>query len=63
LAGKAMAPEAVSDLAKLPSREVLIAQLMGLMQAPASQLLRTINEPGARVTRLIEQLRAAKAEA
>ena len=63
LGGKTLPPEAVSDLAKLPSREVLIAQLLGLLQAPASQLLRTINEPGARITRLIEKLRAAKADA
>lgn len=63
LGGKALAPEAVGDLAKLPSREVLIGQLLGLLQAPASQLLRTINEPGARLTRLIEKLRAAKADA
>jgi large subunit ribosomal protein L10 len=63
LGGKTLAPEAVGDLAKLPSREVLIAQLLGLLQAPASQLLRTINEPGARMTRLIEKLRAAKAGA
>jgi large subunit ribosomal protein L10 len=63
LAGKALPAEAVVDLAKLPSREVLLAQLLGLLQAPASQLLRTINEPGARMARLIDRLRAAKAEA
>jgi len=63
LAGKALAAEAVADLAKLPSREVLLAQLLGLLQAPASQLLRTINEPGARLARLIDKLRAAKADA
>ena len=63
LDGKAMGAEAVSDLAKLPSREVLIAQLLGLLQAPASQLLRTINEPGARLVRLTDKLRAAKADA
>ena len=63
LNGKTLQPEAVGDLAKLPSREVLLAQLLGLLQAPASQLLRTINEPGARITRLIEKLRAAKADA
>lgn len=63
LDGKAMRAEAVADLAKLPSREVLIAQLLGLLQAPASQLLRTINEPGARMARLLDKLRAAKAGA
>ena len=63
LAGKAMGAEAVANLAKLPSREVLIAQLLGLLQAPASQLLRTINEPGARVVRLLDKVRAAAADA
>jgi large subunit ribosomal protein L10 len=65
--GNALAPEAVDALAKLPSREVLIAQLLGLLQAPASQLLRTINEPGARVARLLDKVRenaeSASAEA
>ena len=63
LDGKALGADAVSDLAKLPSREVLIAQLLGLLQAPASQLLRTINEPGTRMVRLMDKLRAAKADA
>lgn len=30
-------------LADLPSREVLLAQLLGLLQAPASQLVRVLN--------------------
>lgn len=44
---------AVGELAKLPSREVLLGILLGLLQAPATQLLRTIQEPGARLARLI----------
>jgi large subunit ribosomal protein L10 len=46
----------VNALAKLPSRAVLLAQLLGLLQASASQLLRTIQEPGARLVRLLGQL-------
>jgi large subunit ribosomal protein L10 len=49
---------AVQELAKLPGREVLFAMLLGLMQAPATQLLRTIQEPGARVARLLDRVRA-----
>jgi large subunit ribosomal protein L10 len=30
-------------MADLPSREVLLAQLLGLLQAPASQLVRVLN--------------------
>jgi hypothetical protein len=48
LDGEALPASGVSALAKLPSREVLLAQLLGLLQAPASQLLRTIQEPGRR---------------
>lgn len=50
-------PAAVTELAKLPGREVLLAKLLGLLQAPAAQLLRTIQEPGARLTRLVDQVR------
>jgi len=51
-------PAAVEALAKLPSREVLLGTLLGVLQAPASQLLRTINEPGARLARLLDRVRA-----
>ncbi len=61
LDGSRLDAEAVTGLAKLPSREALIGQLLGLLQAPAVQLLRTIQEPGARAARLIDRLRA-KAE-
>jgi len=46
----------VKALATLPSREVLMAQLLGLLQAPASQLLRTLNEPAARLARLVDAI-------
>jgi large subunit ribosomal protein L10 len=46
----------VKALATLPSREVVLAQLLGLLQAPATQLLRTLNEPAARVARLVDAL-------
>lgn len=50
----------VSALAKLPSREVLLAQLLGLINAPASQLLRTIQEPAAQIARLLGALERSK---
>ena len=53
LDGEPLAASSVSALAKLPSREVLIGQLLGLLQGPASQLLRTIQEPGASLVRLL----------
>jgi large subunit ribosomal protein L10 len=55
---KLLEAAAVGELAKLPSREVLLATLLRTIQAPAVQLLRTIQEPGARLVRVVEQLRA-----
>jgi len=56
LDGEVLPPAEVKALATLPSREVVLAQLLGLLQAPASQLLRTLNEPAARLARLVDAL-------
>ena len=61
LDGQVMPAAGVKALAELPSREVVLAQLLGLIQAPATQLLRTLNEPGARLARLVDAL-AKRAE-
>jgi large subunit ribosomal protein L10 len=60
LEGTVLPAKTVGELAKLPSREVLLAQLLGLLQAPASQLLRTIQEPGAMLVRLLGALERSK---
>ncbi|MBT8043674.1 MAG: 50S ribosomal protein L10, partial [Verrucomicrobiae bacterium] len=44
----------ITALADLPSREVLLAQLLGVINAPASKLVRTINEPAASLARVIK---------
>ena len=44
----------IAALADLPSKEVLQAQLLGLLQAPAARLLRTLNEPASRFARLLQ---------
>ncbi|MDQ6622623.1 MAG: 50S ribosomal protein L10 [Verrucomicrobiota bacterium] len=43
----------VEALAELPSREVLLAQLLGLLLSPMTGLARLLNEPGASLARLI----------
>jgi large subunit ribosomal protein L10 len=48
----------VEALAELPAREVLLAQLLGLLLAPATRLVRVLNEPASAFARLL----AAKAE-
>lgn len=52
----------VKVLARLPSRRELQAKLLALMRAPAVQILRTVQEPGARVVRLLDALRKGKSE-
>jgi large subunit ribosomal protein L10 len=56
LNGQILPATEVKALATLPSREVLLAQLLGLLQAPASQLLRTMNEPAARLARVVDAI-------
>jgi large subunit ribosomal protein L10 len=56
LAGEVLPAAEVKALAALPPREVLLAQLLGLLQAPAVQLLRTLNEPATRLARLVDAI-------
>jgi large subunit ribosomal protein L10 len=48
----------VEALAELPSREILLSQLLGLLLMPATRLVRVLNEPASAFARLL----AAKAE-
>lgn len=43
----------VEALADLPSREVLLSQLLGLLLAPATRLVRVLNEPASAFARLL----------
>ncbi len=54
LDGKLMSDKEVAQLADLPSKEQLLAQLLGLLQAPATNLARLLNEPGAQVARAMQ---------
>ena len=51
LDGKPLTAEEIQALATLPPREVILAQLLGLLQAPATQLVRLLNEPGSALAR------------
>jgi large subunit ribosomal protein L10 len=42
----------VNSLADLPSLDELRGKLIGLFQAPASKIARTLNEPGAQLARV-----------
>lgn len=54
LASTPLPTDQVRALAELPPREVLLGQLLGLLQAPATHLVRLLSEPGARVARLVK---------
>ena len=50
----------VKALATLPSREELLAKLLGTMQAPVAQFVRTLNEIPGRFVRTLAAVRDAK---
>jgi large subunit ribosomal protein L10 len=43
----------IEALADLPTREVLLAQFLGLLMSPATKLVRLLNEPAASLARLL----------
>ena len=49
-----VATKEIEELADLPSREVLQAQLLGLLLSPATKLVRLFNEPAASLARLLK---------
>lgn len=53
-----LSADQVKDLADLPAKEVLQAQLLGLLKSPATKLVSLLNEPAASLARLLK----AKAE-
>ena len=44
----------IKTIADLPSREVLLAKLLGTLQAPASSLVRLLNEPASALARVLK---------
>ena len=52
----------IAALAKLPSMDALRGIIIGLLQAPATKLVRLIAEPGAQLARLVEARRAQQEE-
>lgn len=60
--GEVIGTEQIAALAKLPSMDTLRATIIGLLQAPATKLVRLITEPGAQLARLVEARRAQQGE-
>lgn len=60
--GQFMDPAGVKVLSQMPSKPELQAKLLAMINAPATQLLRLLQEPGARVVRLLESVRKTRSE-
>lgn len=56
--GRVMGADQVRQLADLPSREVLLGQLAGTLQAPVAQLVATLAAPVQQLAALLEAYRA-----
>lgn len=55
--GKVLSPAEIDALAKLPTREELLARLIGTMQAPVARFVQTLNEVPARFVRTVAAVR------
>ena len=55
-----MSAKEVASLAMLPSREELLAKLMGTMQAPATKFVQTLNEVPGKFVRTLAAVRDLK---
>jgi len=60
LANQVMSPKDVASLASMPSREELLAMLMGTMQAPIAKFVQTLNEVPGRFVRTVAAVRDQK---
>jgi large subunit ribosomal protein L10 len=61
--GVVVGPEQVDDITKLPSREVLIGQVLSLVLGPAQQVLSMLTSPASTVIGQLEALAKRQAEA
>ena len=57
-----MSPKDIAALATLPSRDELLAKLLGTMQAPIAMFVRTLNEVPSRFVRTVAAVRDARGQ-
>lgn len=60
LEGKFIDPQGIKALASLPPREVLLAQILGTMQAPLGAFVRTLSEVPSSFVRTLAAIRDQK---
>ncbi len=63
MANAVMSAKDVKALATMPSREALLATLLGTMQAPIAKLVRTMNEVPGKFVRTVAAVRDAREKA
>ncbi len=63
IGGKLLPASQLDALASLPTYDQAVAQLMSVMQAPVTKLVRTFNEVPSKVTRAVAAVRDQKKEA
>ncbi|MFN0164361.1 MAG: 50S ribosomal protein L10 [Burkholderiales bacterium] len=63
LAGSVLDANGVKALATMPSRDELLSKLLGTMQAPIAQFVRTLNEVPTKFVRALAAVRDAKEKA
>jgi ribosomal protein L10 len=62
LDGRPLTSQEIQALAAMPPKEVVFAQLLGLIQAPATRLARLLNEPASALARVIDAIGKKKGE-
>lgn len=60
LEGKVITAEEIKDLAELPPREVLVAKVLGTMQAPITSFVYVLNANLTGLVRALDQIREQK---
>ena len=60
LEGQVIKADAVTELADLPSREVLLSRLLGAMQAPLGNLASVLQAPITKLARTLDAVRSQK---
>src|SRR5256886_7393003 len=60
LEGQVIKADAVTELADLPSRQVLLSRLLGAMQAPLGNLASVLQAPVVKLARTLDALRSQK---
>jgi large subunit ribosomal protein L10 len=58
--GQVLSAKDIASLAGLPSRDELLARLLGTLQAPVAKLARTLNEVPSKFARALAAVRDAK---